>query len=105
VLHVIEVPHGLTPADDSVFFQRLEQKSRQHLELLADRLRTSGVDARAVVSDGERGPETLRYASAENTQLIVLTSHPIDPMSPGASWLSLSYMIGIGAQCPVLLVK
>jgi nucleotide-binding universal stress UspA family protein len=105
LLHVIEVPHGLTTADDPNFYRDLEQKSREHLKHMVERLRKSDLDAHAVVSFGERGPEILRYALRENVDLIVVSSHPIDPTSPGASWLSLSYFIGIGAHCPVLLVK
>jgi universal stress protein A len=82
LLHVIEVPHGLITADDPNFFRGLEQKSREHLEPIVERLRKSNVDARAVVSFGERGPEIIRYARDENVELIVVSSHPIDPDRP-----------------------
>jgi hypothetical protein len=32
-------------------------------------------------------------------------SHKVDPTSPGQGWGTTSYKVGIGCQCPVMLVK
>lgn len=105
LLHVVEVPHGFPVEEDPEFYRRLENISHDHLSRMADRLREQGVSCRYAVRLGESGPEVLRFAAEEGMELIVLSSHPIDPKSPGAGWLSLSYLIGIGAPCNVLLIK
>ncbi len=47
----------------------------------------------------------MRYAVEEGMDLIVLKSHRIDLENPSAGWGTVSYKVGILAQCPVLLVK
>jgi hypothetical protein len=37
--------------------------------------------------------------------LIVLTSHPLEPDRPGGGWGTISYQVAVFADCPVLLVK
>jgi nucleotide-binding universal stress UspA family protein len=105
LVHVIEIVHGLPPEADPDFYRKLETTSHDFLERMIDRLRPHGAEARAVVLLGERGPQVLRFARDEHADLIVLSSHAIDPTAPGAGWLSLSYLISIGAPCSVLLVK
>jgi nucleotide-binding universal stress UspA family protein len=105
LIHVIEVVHGLPPEADPDFYRKLEATSHDFLERMIDRLRAHGAQARAMVLLGERGPEVLRFARDEHTDLIVLSSHAIDPAGSGAGWLSLIYLISIGAPCSVLLVK
>ena len=105
LLHVVQVVQGLPPETDPDFYRRLEDLSRRHLDGLLERLRGEAVEGRAVVRVGDRGPEVCRFAREAGTDVMVLSSHLVDPAAPGADWLSLSYLIGIGAPCPVLLVK
>jgi nucleotide-binding universal stress UspA family protein len=105
VLHVIELLHGLGREDEPAFYDRLERKARGHIDRLAETLRAKQVTAQADLLYGERGREVLRYAQEHATDLIVLTSHPVDPTQPGMGWNTLSYFIGVAARCPVLLVK
>ncbi len=105
LLHVIEVLHGLPVEDDPDFYRRLEETSREHLNAIVNQLQSDGVSCKFAIRFGERGPDVLKFAAEEKIDLIVLSSHPIDPAAPGAGWLSLSYLIGIGAPCNVLLIK
>ncbi len=105
VLHVIEVLHGLPREEDPKFYQRLEEKSRNQLDVLATRLKEKGVNARPVILYGERVPEILRYTVQESVDLIVLSSHPLEPGKPGGGLGTMSHLIGAAARCPVMLVK
>jgi len=105
LLHAIEVPHGLTPEEEPTFYQRLERKANLHLNRLLATLKDRQVPARSVILFGERAPTILRFAQEAGVELLVLSSHPVDPANPNAGWGTLSYLIGIAAQCPVLLVK
>jgi universal stress protein A len=44
-------------------------------------------------------------AKARRADLIVLASHPVNPAMLGRDWGTISYKVGILAQCAVLLVK
>jgi nucleotide-binding universal stress UspA family protein len=105
LLHVIEVLAGLPVEEEPTFYQRLERKATAHLNRLLDHLKDKKVKARPIILVGERIPEVLRYAQQEGIDLIVLTSHPVQPDKPGAGWGTMSYLIGIAARCPVLLMK
>jgi nucleotide-binding universal stress UspA family protein len=105
LLHVIELIHGLSKEEDAAFYQRLERKAKQHLDRLLTGLQERQVTGRPAIVFGERIAEVLRYAHQEGTDLIVLTSHAVNPADPGAGWGTMSYLIGIAAHCPVLLAK
>lgn len=105
LLHVIELLTGLPREEEPDFYQRLERKAQAHLERLLRRLGERNVPARAEVLYGERAREILRYAVAEGVDLVVLTSHRIDPANPETRWGTLSHKVGLLAPCPVLLVK
>src|SRR5437763_829339 len=103
LLHVIELLHGVPREEEPEFYQRLEETARAHLDRLAAALQGRSVTVRAELLFGRRGPDVVRYAQDTGADLIVLTSHPVDPAKPGESWGTLSYFIGIAARCPVLL--
>ncbi len=105
VLHIVELLHGLSPEEGRGFYQRLERTAQQHLQPWVQSLHDHRLAARQEVRYGERTQEVLRYCQENGVDLIVLTSHRIGPANPTAGWGTLSYKIGILAQCPVLLVK
>jgi nucleotide-binding universal stress UspA family protein len=105
VLHVIETLE--IPSEElEDFYQELERKAAGHLERQARQLADAGVKALGrVVVYGHRAEEVVKYAEANGIDLIVLSSHRVDPDNPGLNWATLSYKVAILAQCPVLLVK
>lgn len=105
LLHVVEVIAEMWAADDREFYTRFEQRARDHLGRLGHALEARGVPRREEVVFGHRAPEIVRYAGEIGADLIVLTSHRIDLQHPSAGWGTVSYKVGILAQCPVLLVK
>jgi nucleotide-binding universal stress UspA family protein len=105
LIHVIELLHGMSREEEPAFYERLERKAAGHLAGLVARLQAQQAVGRSAIRLGERVPEILRYAQQEGVDLIVLSSHAIDPEKPGAGWATMSYLIGIAARCPVLLVK
>jgi nucleotide-binding universal stress UspA family protein len=105
LLHVIEVIAEVWEVEDRDFYDRLEQKARDHLARLGHYLGERAVPRRAEVVFGSRAPEIVRYAVEAGIDLIVLKSHRIDLQNSAAGWGTVSYKVGILAQCPVLLVK
>ena len=87
------IPRGGLPTADP-------RRQATHPELARDARRAPRHDGRMT-----RQPEILRYAAQEKVDLVVLTSHRIDPANPEARWGTLSHKVGLLAPCPVLLVK
>jgi nucleotide-binding universal stress UspA family protein len=105
LLHVVEVISEVWATEDREFYNRLEQLARDHLARLGHALEAHGVPRREEVIFGHRAPEIVRYAGEAGVDLIVLKSHRIDLQNPSAGWGTVSYKVGILAQCPVLLIK
>jgi nucleotide-binding universal stress UspA family protein len=105
LLHVIEVIAGLPREEGKDFYGRLEKKAREHLAHLGAQLAAHQVAWQADVIFGSRAAEVVRYAQQHGSDLIVLTSHRIDPAQGLANFGTLSHKVGILAPCPVLLVK
>jgi nucleotide-binding universal stress UspA family protein len=105
LLHVIEVIAEVWAGEDREFYDRLEQKARDHLARLGQYLGERTVPRREEVVFGSRAPDIVRYAVEAGIDLIVLKSHRIDLQNPSAGWGTVSYKVGILAQCPILLVK
>ncbi len=63
------------------------------------------VPSRVEVIVGNRARAVVNRAAEMGADLIVLTAPRIDPDKVSAGLGSLSYMVGIFAPCPVLLVK
>jgi nucleotide-binding universal stress UspA family protein len=105
LLHVVEVIAGLSQQEGKDFYGRLEKKAREYLARLAATLAARQVACQAEVVFGNRAAEVVRYAQQHGSDLIVLTSHRIDPAQGLANFGTLSHKVGILAPCPVLLVK
>jgi nucleotide-binding universal stress UspA family protein len=105
VLHVIELIAGLSHEEGKEFYDRLERKARKHVADLAARLAARQVPCQTEVAFGNRAAEVLRYVQQSGTDLIVLTSHRLDPQQGVAGLGTLSHKVGILSPCPVLLVK
>jgi nucleotide-binding universal stress UspA family protein len=105
LLHVVEVIAGLSQDEGKDFYGRLEKKAREHLARLGAQLAARQVAWQAEVVFGNRAAEVVRYAQQHGTDLIVLTTHRIDPAHGLASFGTLSHRVGILSPCPVLLVK
>jgi nucleotide-binding universal stress UspA family protein len=103
LLHVVETIPGLPEEEE--FYGRLERIARKHLSSLHDRLTSENVPSRVEVIVGNRARAIVRRADEMGANLIVLTAPRIDPDKVSAGLGSLSYMVGIFAPCPVLLVK
>ena len=61
--------------------------------------------AARVLVRGRPAEEIVKYATSNEVDLIVLASHRVNPSLVNRDWGTISYKVGILAQCPVLLVK
>jgi nucleotide-binding universal stress UspA family protein len=103
LLHVVEIIPGLPEEED--FYRRLERVARKHLSAIHDRLMKEDIPSRVEVIVGNRARAIVQRAEETSAELILLTAPRIDPDNVSVGLGSLSYMVGIFAPCPVLLVK
>ena len=105
LLHVIETVRGLELDEGEPFYQKLEQKAQRIMATTRERLPKTQTEVVQEIVYGDRAEEIVRFAAVHNIDLIVLASHRITPSVVGRDWGTISYKVGILAQCPVLLVK
>jgi nucleotide-binding universal stress UspA family protein len=105
LLHVIETVTGAEFEELSSFYGTLEKQAWNRLHDIATRASVPHAQIDAHVVFGKRVEETLKFARVHQVELIVLASHPIDPVAPASSIGTMSYKLGILAPCAVLLVK
>lgn len=103
LFHVIQTIPGLPSGEEQKFYAKLEASARKKLRELGTHLEKRGVRWNDGVATGSRVGEILE-AAARGIDLLVLSSHRIDP-DQGGGWGTLSYQLAVLAQCPVLLVK
>jgi universal stress protein A len=105
LLHVIETIQGLSLEEVTPFYDRLGRKARKVMEAMTRRAREDAPPPAGVIVHGRRAEEIVKYAAANEVDLIVLASHRVNPSAVDRDWGTISYKVGILAQCPVLLVK
>jgi len=105
LIHVTETIPGLSPEEVKPFYERLERRAHKAMEGLTRRARADAPAAAGILVRGRRAEEIVKYAAATDVDLIVLASHRVNPSLVDRDWGTISYKVGILAQCPVLLVK
>ena len=105
LIHVIETIN--LPEDDELraFYTELEKRARAEIRSLAARIDTATTPVDEEVCFGRRAEEIVHYADQQAIDLIVMSSHRVDPKVPIQSWNTLSYQVSLLCTCPILLVK
>ena len=104
LLHVIQGIGGVS-TELRNFYKSLERRSQRSLAHAAKRFVDAQVSVRAVIVIGNPAREIIKAATARQVTLIVMGSHRVMPGRPGRGLGTISYKVGIGCPCPILLVK
>jgi universal stress protein A len=105
LLHVIETFRGLDFEEMRPSYQKFERKAKEIMAAAVEHLPRAGSLVSQEIVYGDRAEEIVKFATAHNVDLIVLASHRVNPSAVGRDWGTISYKVGLLAQCPVLLVK
>lgn len=105
LLHVIETIEDVSDEEMQDFYDRLEARADRELEDRSQRFAEAGLPVDCKVRFGRRLEEILQDAEHRKIDLIVMSSHKVDPEQPLESWGTLSYQVSLLCACPVLLVK
>jgi nucleotide-binding universal stress UspA family protein len=102
LLHVIETIEHLEMDELQAFYRRLEKNATARLAHLAERAKQRGVSIQKKILFGKRARTIIDFAAKRRVDLIVLNSHRVKPDS---GFPSISYDVGVLAECAVLLLK
>ena len=108
LLHVVQVIESDTdPPDDETreFYERFRQRAASELESISRRFLEADIQCEVKVRTGDRLPEIVRFAHEHRVDLIVMSSHRVDPDRLAETWGTLSYKVSVLCECPILLVK
>lgn len=105
LLHVIETIAGPDDAELKQFYDQLQTRAETELEARAQRFAEAGLAVDRKIRFGRRTPEVVQDAHDRQADLIIMSSHPIDPAQPVQSWSTVSYQVSLLCRCPILLVK
>lgn len=106
LLHVIQ---KLVDSEDNeeigTFYSGLEQRANDQLDASAERFRDAALSIECKTRLGDRPAEIVTFAEEHACDLIVMSSHPINPENVASSLWTVSYRVSILCRCPILLVK
>lgn len=108
MLHVIqEIENAEERVDDETneFYENVKSHVLSEMERLSQQLIESGVDVGIKAIVGDRKQTIVTYASDHNVDLIVMSSHTVDPENIANSLNTLSYKVSVMCDCPILLLK
>jgi nucleotide-binding universal stress UspA family protein len=105
LIHVIETIEHISHEELRDFYSRLERRAREGMKELSAGLVEQNIGVDNVVVFGKRYDEIVKYAIDNGVDLILMSSHRVDPDRPSANFGSISYRVAVLAPCAVLLVK
>src|ERR1700752_5100293 len=79
LIHVIERIEYISVEEMGDFYSRLERSARQGMDELSESPSRHGLPLEKVIVLGKRHDEIIRYAIESNVDLIVMSSHRVDP--------------------------
>ena len=105
LIHVIETIDDADFMEIKDFYGKLEKKAMDTMDNIMAPLVESGLTVKQKIVFGNRAAQILQFATERKIDLIVLSSHKINPAEPAKGWGTISHKVGLLSQCPVLLVK
>ena len=108
LLHVIQaISTNGEPADQETqqFYNQIEQRVSTDMERIAQRFKDARIDIEHKVRVGDRLRDIVEFSNTHKVDLIVMSSHRVDPTNLQETWGTLSYQVSVVCECPILLVK
>ena len=105
LLHVIEFIDFPDDDEMSSFYDRLEKRSERELDNLLTLFADDDLDVTVETVVNNRCKGIVLYAVDNEVDLIVMSSHPLDPKKPTNGWATISYQVSALCHCSIMLVK
>lgn len=104
LLHVIETL-DLPFEEVEDFYKQLASKARRKLRQLGKMASGRGPELRYETSYGRRARAILDHIVDHENDLVVITSHRVEPGDPPSTWMTISHQVALLANCSVLVLR
>ncbi|MEJ7595672.1 MAG: universal stress protein [Planctomycetaceae bacterium] len=108
LLHVVQSidSGGDSPDEETTeFYDHIRERAESEMERMSQRFLDANIACEVKVRIGDRLHEIVEFAGQHQVDLIVMSSHRIDPNHLAETWGTLSYKVSVICECPILLVK
>lgn len=108
LLHVVQSIESSSEhpdAETTEFYEHFHKRAESELEQLSRRFLEADIQCEVKIRLGDRLQEIVRFAREHRVDLIVMSSHRVDPNRLAETWGTLSYKVSVICECPILLVK
>jgi len=105
LLHVIETIEDAEDEDFAGFYRKLEKRAEKFMSGIIRQYQDRNPAIGKEIVYGRRVADILKFAGERGVDLIVLSSHRIERDNMLQGWGTISYKVGLLADCPVMLVK
>ena len=105
LLHVIETLEQVDSEDFEKFYKQLGARAGRKIDKLIAKYGREGITMEKQIVYGRRVYEILNFAATHGVDLIIMSSHKLDPENAAEGWGTISFKIGVLSHCPVMLVK
>ncbi len=105
LLHVIETLEEADSEDFKKFYKQLGTRAAKVIDKLVSKYGSEKITIQKEILYGKRVYEILNFAAAHEVDLIIMSSHKLDPDNATEGWGTISFKVGVLAHCPVMLVK
>lgn len=104
-LHVVETIDEIDSDDFRRFYRQLGARADKAIDGFISEYSGEGLKIEKQVLYGKRVYEILNFAAAHQVDLIIMSSHRLDPENITEGWGTISFKVGVLSHCPVMLVK
>ena len=105
LLHVIEFIDFPDDEEISSFYDKLQRRSEHELDKLLSLFAEEDVDVTVETVINNRSKGIALYAVENDVDLIVMSSHPVDPRLRNEGWGTISYQVSALCHCSIMLIK
>jgi nucleotide-binding universal stress UspA family protein len=105
LLHVIETIEDADDTEFAEFYEKLRKRAQAEMRKMIRPYSSHEIPMDRKIVCGNRVREIVRFAHENAADLIILSSHKIEESDIAQGWATISYRVGILANCPVMMVK
>jgi nucleotide-binding universal stress UspA family protein len=105
LLHVVETMEEADSDDFKKFYKQLGSRANKVIDKLIAQYGPKSVSIEKQILYGKRVFEIINFAAEHQVDLIIMSSHKLDPENAAEGWGTISFKVGVLSHCPVMLVK
>ena len=105
LLHVVETMEEADSDDFQKFYKQLGSRANKVIDKLIAQYGPKSVSIEKQILYGKRVFEIINFAAEHQVDLIIMSSHKLDPENAAEGWGTISFKVGVLSHCPVMLVK